>query len=87
MKTAVEIIEALRYKLRMFGIPVEEPDNVYCDNEAVTKNTTIQESTLKNKHHSMAYHRCQESVAAGTVHVSKQGTEKNLANLFTKILT
>ena len=53
----------------------------------MTKNTTIQESTLKKKHHSIAYHNCQEAVAAGTVRIVKQGTEKNLADLFTKILT
>ena len=57
-KTAVETIEALRYKLRMLGITVEVPANVYCDNEAVTKNTKITESTSKKKHHSIAYHRC-----------------------------
>ena len=48
MKTAVEMIEALRYKLRTLCIPVEGPDNVYCDNKAVTKNTAIPESKLKN---------------------------------------
>ena len=58
MNTAVEMIEGLRYKLRMFGIPVEGPANIYCDNEAVTKNTQVPESTLKKKHHSIAYHRC-----------------------------
>ena len=41
MKTTVKIIEALRYKLRMFGIPVKGTDNVYGDNKAVTNNTTI----------------------------------------------
>jgi len=54
MKTAVAMIESLRYKLRMFGIPVGGPTNIYCDNEAVTKNTTIPESTLKKKHYSIA---------------------------------
>jgi len=87
MKTAIEMIEGLRYKLRMFGIPVEGPANIYCDNEAVTKNTQVPESTLKKKHHSIAYHRCREAVAAGTVRVAKQGTRKNLADLFTKVLT
>ena len=87
MKTAVEMIEGLRYKLRMFGIPVEGPANIYCDNEAVTKNTQVPESTLKRKHHSIAYHRCREAVAAGTIRVAKQGTRKNLADLFTKVLT
>ena len=87
MKNAVEMIEALRYKLRMFGIPIDGPANVYCDNEAVYKNTVIPESTLKKKHHSIAYHRCREATAAGTIRVAKQGTEKNLADLFTKVLT
>ena len=87
MRIAVDLIESLRYKLRMFGVPIDGPANVYCDNEAVYKNTVIPESTLKKKHHSIAYHRCREAVAAGTIRVAKQGTEKNLANLFTKVLT
>jgi hypothetical protein len=37
MKFAVEVIEGLRYKLRMMGVPVEDPCNVFCDNEAVEK--------------------------------------------------
>jgi hypothetical protein len=87
MKIAVEMNEALRYKLRMLGVPIDGPTNVFCDNEAVYKNTAIPESTLKKKHHSIAYHRCREAVAAGTIRIAKQGTEKNLADLFTKILT
>ena len=87
MKTAVEIIEAFRYKLSIFSIPVKVPASVYCDNEAVTNNTTIHESTLKKKHHYISYHRCREAVAAGTVRIAKQGTEKNLFNFFTNILT
>ena len=87
LKIAVEMIEALRYKLRMFGIPIDGSTNVYCDNEAVYKNTSIPESVLKKKHHSIAYHRCREAVAAKIIRVAKQGAEKNLADLFTKVLT
>ena len=49
MRVAVDMIEALRYKLRMFGVPIDGPGNVYCDNEAVYKNTALPESTLKKK--------------------------------------
>ena len=49
MKTAVEQIESLCYKLRMFGILIEDPTNVFCDNESVFKNTTIPDSTLKEE--------------------------------------
>ena len=86
MKNAVELIEAMRYKLRMFGVPIEGPTNVFCDNEAVCKNTTLPESTLKKKHHSIAYHRCREAVAAGTVRIAKEATRTNLSDLFTKLL-
>ena len=86
MKNAVELTESLRYKLRMFGVPIDGPTNVFCDNEAVYKSTTMRESTLKKKHHSIAYHRCREAVAAGTVRVAKEGTLTNLSDLFTKLL-
>jgi hypothetical protein len=87
MRVAADMIESLRYKLHMFGVPIDGPANVYSDTEAVYKNTVLPESTLKKKHHSIAYHRCREAVAAGVMRVAKQGTEKNLADLFTKILT
>jgi hypothetical protein len=86
MKTAIEMIEALRYKLRMFGVPIDGPANVFCDNKAVYKNCSIPESTLKKKHHSIAYHRNREAVAAGTVRLAKEDTKTNLADVFTKTM-
>lgn len=86
LKHAVELIEALRYKLRMFGIPVEGPSNVYCDNEAVYKNASTPNSVLNKKHHSIAYHYCRQAVAAGVIRISKEDSKTNLADLFTKIL-
>jgi hypothetical protein len=86
MKNAVEMIEALRYKLRMFGVPIDGPTNIFCDNGAVVVNTTRPEWTLSKKHHSIAYHRVRESVAAGTSRVSKEHTSTNLADLFTKTM-
>ena len=87
LKNAIELIESLRYKLRMFGVPIDGPTNIYCDNEAVFKSCSTPESTLKKKHHSIAWHRAREAVAALTVRIAKEGTETNLADLFTKILS
>ena len=84
MRMAAEHIEVLRYKLCMFGIPVEGPMNVFCNNEAVFKNTMIPESTLKKKHNSICYHRCRKAVAARVMRVAKESTLTNLADLFTK---
>jgi hypothetical protein len=86
MRIAVELIEGLRYKLRMFGVPIDGPTNVFCDNEAVTKNAIHLESTLKKKHNAIAYHRTREVVAAGTIWVTKEDGKTNLANILTKPL-
>jgi hypothetical protein len=86
MKNAIELIEALRYKLRMFGVPIDGVTNIFCDNEAVTKNCSDPTSKLKKKHHSIAYHRNREAVAAGTCRITKEATETNLSDLFTKKL-
>jgi hypothetical protein len=83
----VELIEAFRYKLWMFGIPLDGPTNVFCGNEVVTKNTTIPDSILKKKHNSIAYHRAREAVAAGSIQVTKEDGVTNLADVLTKLLS
>jgi hypothetical protein len=84
MKTAVELIEGLRYKLCMMGFPIDGPCNVFCDNQAVVQNTSRPDSQLKKKHLSVAYHRNREAQAAGTIRISKEGTLTNLSDILTK---
>ena len=86
LRTAVELIEALRIKLRYFGVPVEGATDVFCDNESVFKNASTPESTLKKKHLGICYHRSREAVAAGVIRVAKEHTSTNLADLLTKSL-
>ena len=87
MRICVEMLEAFRYKLRMFGIPIDGPSNVFGDNKSVITNATVPTSTLKNKHNSIAYHRVREAVAAGVLQIAKVHTSENLADLLTKPLT
>ena len=35
MKVGVEMVESLRCKLRMFGVPLDGAESVFCNNEAV----------------------------------------------------
>ena len=56
MKNAVGIIEALHYKMRMFGVPIDGLTDIFCENWEVCVNTMRPESTLSKKHHSIAYH-------------------------------
>jgi hypothetical protein len=86
-RIAVELIEGLRYKLRMFGIPLHGPATVFCDNESVVHNTTRPDSVLKKKHNSISYHKIRESVAAGIIEVFKIPSSENTADLLTKPLS
>ena len=86
MRISIEMIEGLRYKLRMLGVPIDGGCNVFCDNNGVVLNTTVPESKLKKKHAAVNYHRVRESIAAGTIRVAKEDTKTNLADVFTKLL-
>jgi hypothetical protein len=66
---AIDLIEALRYKLRMMGVPVDSPAKICCDNDSVVKSTTRPVSTLK-KHNAINYHRAREAQANGYVQVA-----------------
>lgn len=86
MRIATEMIEGLRYKLRMMGVPIDGPTTVFCDNQSVVHNTTKPESTLKKKHNAIAYHRVREAAASGTIIVAKVDSKENLSDLLTKSL-
>ena len=86
LKTAIEMVEGLRYKLRMFGIPIDGPTGMFCDNDSVVKNTTRPESTLKKKNQAVAYHKARESMAANVIRISKEKGDTNVADLLTKLL-
>jgi hypothetical protein len=85
MRVAFNLIEALRYKLCMMGVPTEEATKVYCDNESVVNATTCPESTLKKKHNAINYHQCQEAIAAGHIRVAWINGTDNLADALTKV--
>jgi Reverse transcriptase (RNA-dependent DNA polymerase) len=86
LRICKELIVALRYKLRMFGIPVDGPANVFCDNRGVVKNASIPESVLMKKHNSINYHAVREAAAAGILRVGKEDGQTNLADLLTKVV-
>ena len=40
------MLEVLLYKLRMFGVTIDGPVDVFCDNKSVVTNSTISTSML-----------------------------------------
>lgn len=85
-RIARDLIVSLRIKLRMFGVPIDGPANVFCDNQGVVKNASLPESTLSKKHNAINYHVVREAAAAGILRFGKEDGETNLADLLTKIL-
>ena len=53
IKLAVGLVIASRYKLRMFGVPLEGRTYILCNNEAVFKNTSTPDYVLHKKNHSI----------------------------------
>ena len=56
MRIAKDLIVGLQYKLHMFGVPIDGPANVFCDNRGVVKNLSIPELMLMKKHNAINYH-------------------------------
>ena len=81
MKLAWKYICGLRYKLMVMGIPFSDTCFVYGDNKSVLYNTTLPESTLKNKSNSIAYHDVREGVATGEWLTGYEPTDANLSYL------
>ena len=85
-RIACDKVEALRYKLRMFGISIDGPADVYCDNGSVVTSAQKVEGRLNKKHNAICFHRVRECVAHGIIRVTKEDGGTNLADLFTKSL-
>ena len=79
IKNSVDLIAALRYNLRVFGVCIEESTDIFCDNEAVFKNESTPKSQIRNKHHGISYHKRRDAVASGAYRVAKEDTDANLS--------
>ncbi len=64
----------------MFGVEIDGPANVFCDNHGVVKNVSILESMLMKKHNAINYHAMREA------RVGKEYGETNFVDLLTKVI-
>ena len=71
----------------MFGIPIDGPAYVFCDNNSVVNNSSKVESTLDKKHNSVAYHYIRNAVAAAVISIAWIDGKENLADPLTKQLS
>ena len=86
MKTGVETLRGIIYKLRMMGVTLTGPTYVYGDNMYVIYNKSRPESTLKKKINSICYHAVSEAVASGECLTTHCKTGDNYSDMITKVL-
>ena len=72
--------------MRMFGVPIDGSTEIFCENEAVYKNASKPKYQLRKKYYCISYHISRKAVASGSCRISKEDTETNLSDLFTKVL-
>ena len=63
------MIEALRYKLICFGVPVDGTTELCCDNKSVMNNSSISTSVLNQRHNYICHHKVSAPYDAGALHV------------------
>jgi len=86
LRTAVEEAMSIRYMLRGFGIPVNEPTLIFSDNMGVIQSASMAAAVLKKKHTALSFHRVREAVAMGIVNLAYIPSECNVADILTKSL-
>ena len=79
-----EYIRGLQYKLRMMGIPVEDPTFVNCDNQSLATNSSLPEYKIAKKSNYIAYHFVREGSAKYEWMRGRVGTDDNPSDLMTE---
>ena len=76
----------MRHKLCMMGVELTGPAFVHGDNMSVIHDTSNPASTLNKKSNAVCYHFVRESAAMEEIPVGHVRSEKNPADIATKIV-
>jgi len=82
-----DYIRGLRYKLRMMGIPVNNPAIIYLNNQSVLWNTSVPDATLKKKSVAVAYKYCREGVSRNEWVTRFVPSIQNPGDIMTKLVS
>jgi hypothetical protein len=70
LRTEIDKLQALRYKLYMMGAPMDGACDVFCDNQSVCLTAQKPETRLNKKHNAINYNRIRKAAAAEWVQVA-----------------
>lgn len=87
LRLVAESLIALRHKLRSFGVRIDGPTDLYCDNRSVVDSVSRAEGRLNKKHLAICYHRVRECCAMSICRIAHVKSEYNLADILTKVLS
>ena len=87
LKIAVEMVKALVYRLRMFGVPIQEETRMFCDHMSVVNSGPRPDCRLKKKHNSILFHKIREAVSTGEILINYEISETDIVDLLTKELS
>ncbi|KAL7463232.1 hypothetical protein ACHAXS_003606, partial [Conticribra weissflogii] len=85
MKTRIETLRGLKYKLRMMDVAIVGAAHINGDNMSIIKMTSKPGSTFKKKSKTVCHHAVRESVAMGETLTTHIPETENPADLMTKI--
>ena len=75
-----KLLVSLRYKMRMFGVPIDGYEDIFFNNQYMKKNIILLQSVLNKRHNSICYHILQD--AQDTEIISELvGSNVSIANL------
>ena len=84
LEITTDMIEALRYKLRCFGITIDGPAEILCVNNSVVTNATVPASVFNKRHNAICYHRVREARAAMIIRTGWIPGDLNISDILTK---
>ena len=87
LRTCLELVKALRYKLRMMGVPILGPAHVWGENKGVVNSASIPETSITKKHLGIFSHAVREASSQVIWKVGLCNLVNNIVDCLTKILS
>ena len=78
-----ELVEALRYKLRCFGVQLDGPASIFFDNKSVVVTASVKTLMMNKRHNAICYLQARESQATRKIRVGWIPEERNPVDLLT----
>ena len=70
----------------MFGVHINGPVRIFCDNKSVVINMSFSNSVLKKKHCAVAHGKVKSAIACGIALVYYEKSDYNIVDLLIKVL-